>query len=125
MHGYDDEDENAEEILYQEGAAFQGAAVVALVHEESEETSDGGAEAASDRRRHLKPLAMEITMEDGVLLTVDLDSGEKRLVELGYKQDLRRALVSSVVVTANAVIACQRESDMPMLNITMGNAHCQ
>ena len=94
MQGYDDADENVEEILYQEGAAFQGAAVVALVHEESEEASDGDAEA-SERRRHLKPLAMEITMEDGVLLTVDLDSGEKRLVELGYKQDLRRALVST------------------------------
>ena len=73
------------EALYEEGCAFEGAAVVALVHNDSEAKEDVDANA--------EPTAMEIMMEDGVLMTVELDSGEKRLAELGYKQDLRRALV--------------------------------
>ena len=36
---------------------------------------------------------MEIMLEDGLELTVEMDSGEKLLNELGYKQELRRNLV--------------------------------
>ncbi|CAI5991909.1 unnamed protein product, partial [Closterium sp. NIES-65] len=35
---------------------------------------------------------MEIMLEDGLQLTVEIDSGEKLLNELGYKQELKRAL---------------------------------
>ncbi|GJP33186.1 hypothetical protein CLOM_g17745 [Closterium sp. NIES-68] len=35
---------------------------------------------------------MEIMLEDGLQLTVEVDSGEKLLNELGYKQELKRAL---------------------------------
>ena len=36
---------------------------------------------------------MEIMLEDGLELTVEMDSGEKLLNELGYKQELKRNLV--------------------------------
>ena len=85
MADVSDERAKEAEALYEEGCAFEGAAVVALVHNEDEATEATAAYA--------EPTAMEIMMEDGVLMTVELDSGEKRLAELGYKQDLRRALV--------------------------------
>lgn len=72
--------------LFREGYAFEGAAIVALVDEE------GGLDATGNSTVEKK---MEIVLEDGVLLTLDLDSGEKRLRELGYTQTLQRDLVSA------------------------------
>ena len=56
-------------------------------------TADGSSSTSSDGGGRRKAVAIEILLDDGVTMTVDLDSGEKRLAELGYKQDLRRALV--------------------------------
>ena len=88
---------NEADALYQEGCAFQGAAVVALVRADANAPDgvEGGLDGAGSQ-----PTAMEIMMEDGVLMTVELDSGEKRLTELGYKQDLRRTLVRNTALIA-------------------------
>lgn len=69
-----------EQSIYNEATAFEGAAIVSMIERPAEK--DGEVEKA-----------LEITMEDGITLTVELDSGEKRLIELGYKQELKRVLV--------------------------------
>jgi len=70
-----------EQSIYNEASAFEGAAIVSMIERPAEK--EGEVEKA-----------LEITMEDGITLTVELDSGEKRLIELGYKQELKRVLVS-------------------------------
>jgi len=67
--------------LYKEASAFEGVAVISMIERE--------VEAEPDKVEK----ALEITMEDGVTLTVELDSGEKRLNDLGYKQELKRDMV--------------------------------
>ncbi|CAI5941960.1 unnamed protein product [Closterium sp. NIES-64] len=74
--------------LFREACAFEGAAVVALV----ENTFNGADDGADGGGGQVGAKTMEIMLDDGVLLTVELDSGEKRLNELGYKQDLQRDL---------------------------------
>ena len=108
-------DGDGERALYREGYAWEGASLVALVRGGTEGEGEGGtplaardgwgegrgegreggggALGASSGTNQAKPVAMEILLDDGVTITVELDSGEKRLAELGYKQDLRRALV--------------------------------
>ena len=67
--------------IYNEASAFEGAAVVSMIEREDE--------AVGAQQK-----VLEITMEDGVTMTLELDSGEKRLNELGYRQRLKRVLVS-------------------------------
>ncbi|CAI5516926.1 unnamed protein product [Closterium sp. Naga37s-1] len=74
--------------LFREACAFEGAAVVALVENTPNGANDGGDGGGGQGGAK----TMEIMLDDGVLLTVELDSGEKRLNELGYKQDLQRDL---------------------------------
>lgn len=88
--------------LLRQGYKFQGAAIVALVDESipaqdpprdsgrrcAPEEDGAGAGVTVERR-------LEIVLEDGVMLTVELDSGERRLRELGYTQTLQRDLVSA------------------------------
>lgn len=74
--------------LFREACAFEGAAVVALVEGAPEQRDSAGGASGG----HGGAKTMEIMLDDGVLLTVELDSGEKRLIELGYKQDLQRDL---------------------------------
>lgn len=69
--------------LYKEASAFEGAAVISMIEREVEDES--GPEKTEK--------ALEITLEDGITITVELDSGEKRLNDLGYKQELKRVLV--------------------------------
>lgn len=69
--------------LYKEASAFEGAAVISMIEREAE----SGPEKTEK--------ALEITLEDGITITVELDSGEKRLNDLGYKQELKRVLVSA------------------------------
>ncbi|GJP33206.1 hypothetical protein CLOM_g17762 [Closterium sp. NIES-68] len=75
--------------LFREACAFEGAAVVAIVEGSS---SHGGKDGADGGGGDPVAKTMEIMLDDGVLLTVELDSGEKRLNELGYRQDLQRDL---------------------------------
>lgn len=65
--------------LYQEASEFEGAAVVSMI--ERHDSEEG-----------LRQKVLEITLEDGVTMTLELDSGEKRLNELGYRQELNRVL---------------------------------
>ena len=111
-------DRDGEGELYREGYAWEGASLVALVRGTEGEgeggsplsARDGWGDGRRERREkgcggvggssatsQAKPVAIEILLDDGVTITVDLDSGEKRLAELGYKQDLRRALVSTAL----------------------------
>ncbi|CAI5487845.1 unnamed protein product [Closterium sp. Naga37s-1] len=68
--------------LYSEASAFQGAAVVAMIERHDEDIGE-------------EQKILEITMEDGVTMSLALDSGERRLNELGYRQELKRSLVAS------------------------------
>lgn len=92
LRGNDDDDDDEEggggamatsemRALYKEASAFEGVAVISMIEREVEEQPDKVEKA------------LEITMEDGVTLTVELDSGEKRLNDLGYKQELKRDMV--------------------------------
>ncbi|CAI7775651.1 unnamed protein product [Closterium sp. NIES-53] len=65
--------------LYTEASAFEGAAIVAMIQRLDEE-------AGTEQK------ILQITMEDGITLSVELDPAEKRLNELGYRQELRRSL---------------------------------
>ena len=65
--------------IYNEASAFEGAAVVAMIEREDDDEA--------------QQKVLEITMEDGVTMTLELDSGEKRLNELGYRQRLKRVVV--------------------------------
>ncbi|CAI5479693.1 unnamed protein product, partial [Closterium sp. Yama58-4] len=65
--------------LYTEASAFEGAAIVAMIQRRDEEEGT-------------EQKILQITMEDGITLSVELDPAEKRLNELGYRQELRRSL---------------------------------
>ncbi|CAI5533187.1 unnamed protein product [Closterium sp. Naga37s-1] len=71
--------EREEMQLYSEASAFQGAAVVAMIERHDEDIGE-------------EQKILEITMEDGVTMSLALDSGERRLNELGYRQELKRSL---------------------------------
>ncbi|CAI6000265.1 unnamed protein product, partial [Closterium sp. NIES-65] len=73
--------EREEMQLYSEASAFQGAAVVAMIERHDDDIGE-------------EQKILEITMEDGVTMSLALDSGERRLNELGYRQELKRSLVS-------------------------------
>ncbi|CAI5976616.1 unnamed protein product, partial [Closterium sp. NIES-64] len=65
--------------LYTEASAFEGAAIVAMIQRRDEEVGT-------------EQKILQITMEDGITLSVELDPAEKRLNELGYRQELHRSL---------------------------------
>ncbi|GJP65640.1 hypothetical protein CLOP_g22508 [Closterium sp. NIES-67] len=71
--------EREEMQLYTEASAFQGAAVVAMIERHDDDIGE-------------EQKILEITMEDGVTMSLALDSGERRLNELGYRQELKRSL---------------------------------
>eukprot|EP00475_Leptophrys_vorax_P006764 TRINITY_DN14228_c0_g1_i1.p1 TRINITY_DN14228_c0_g1~~TRINITY_DN14228_c0_g1_i1.p1 ORF type:complete len:617 (+),score=42.75 TRINITY_DN14228_c0_g1_i1:337-2187(+) len=75
----DESMEQEEMKLYSEASAFQGAAVVSMIERHDEDLGE-------------QQKILEITMEDGVTLSLALDSGERRLNELGYRQELKRTL---------------------------------
>lgn len=106
LRGDDDDDDEEEgggrmatsemRALYKEASAFEGVAVISMIEREVEEQPDKVEKA------------LEITMEDGVTITVELDSGEKRLNDLGYKQELKRDMVG---------LSPSRESEFSCLSL--------
>ncbi|CAI5994718.1 unnamed protein product [Closterium sp. NIES-64] len=86
--------QSEEDELFREGCAFEGAAVVALVKEDGGIHVGGAEGGEGGEAGEGKAKTMEIMLDDGVLFTLELDSGEKRLMELGYTQDLQRSMNS-------------------------------
>ncbi|CAI5950238.1 unnamed protein product [Closterium sp. NIES-65] len=92
--------QSEEDELFREGCAFEGAAVVALVKEDGGIHVGGAEGGEGGEAGEGKAKTMEIMLDDGVLFTLELDSGEKRLMELGYTQDLQRSMVRLYNATA-------------------------
>ncbi|CAI5972367.1 unnamed protein product [Closterium sp. NIES-64] len=84
--------EREEMQLYSEASAFQGAAVVAMIERHDDDIGE-------------EQKILEITMEDGVTMSLALDSGERRLNELGYLQELKRSLLYATGISMMSVFA--------------------
>ncbi|CAI7841138.1 unnamed protein product [Closterium sp. NIES-53] len=72
--------------------ATAGAAGKAQTGGGDDHAADGKAGGDGDSGAGGAGETMEIMLEDGLQLTVEVDSGEKLLNELGYKQELKRSL---------------------------------
>ncbi|CAI5532812.1 unnamed protein product, partial [Closterium sp. Naga37s-1] len=72
--------------------ATTGAAGKAQTGGGDDHAADGKAGGDGDSGAGGAGETMEIMLEDGLQLTVEVDSGEKLLNELGYKQELKRSL---------------------------------